>query len=287
MFTVQPDDGASVLVAHEADGAVRWRHPVPELDVATGVFPLRVTELGPVAFVVSDGPAHDLSTTALDNGDGTERWRRSDSRPLRVSGDVAVMLDVDRDVDEQPDGSVRVSESPVAMVGLDVTDGTEQWRRQVTGQHREFGILDDVLVTREADGLTGVDLATGEQLWHRSVAGNERVINATTPWGPAVSQQRRVLSFMPHERAVLARDRATGEVLWQTQLDQLVGHVSTVDDAILARVTDATVVQLEPATGQVRGTITTESDGRPRFLAQDVVVDPETGWVVLVDLPAT
>lgn len=289
IYTARLEGGRSVLTAHEADGTVRWRHRVMER-ASTGPPPRpgEVTEAGSTALVISRDSAHGLSTIALDRDDGSRRWQRRDSRPLRVSEGVAVMMDVDRDVDEQQDGSVTISESPAAVVGLDVTDGTERWRTEAAGRHQEYGIVGGVLVTRGTGDLTGLDLATGERRWQRDVAADERLVDPTTPYGPSASQHARLFSFVPREQRVLARDPGTGEIVWQTQLDdQLIGRVSTVQGAVVARRNQATVVQLDPTTGSVRGTMTTESDGRPRLISHDVVVDRRDGWVARIDLPDT
>lgn len=287
IYTARLDDGWSVLAAHEVDGSVRWRHRVME-QAPAGPLPRpgEVADAGSTALVLTEDSTHDLSTIALDRDDGTRRWQRQDSRLLHVSEDVAVMMDVDRDVDEQQDGSVTISESPEAVVGLDVTDGTERWRTEAAGQHQEYGIVGDVLVTRGAGELTGVDLATGERRWERDVAADERLVNTTTPYGPSASQHDRLFSFVPHEQRVLARHPATGEIVWQTRLDnQLIGHVSTVQGAVVARRNQATLVQLDPTTGSVRGTMTTEFADRPLLVTHDVLVDREDGWVARIDFP--
>ena len=301
IYTVQGDGAATDLVAHGADGTPRWRHTIATEDPAArrgdahpGLVRVAVTEADPVTFVVPDHPHHDLVTIAVDPDDGTERWRRADSRPVHAAGDVAVVLDVDRDVRED-DNSVTVSESPSAVVGLDASTGTERWRRDGLDDGLAFEIVDDVLVMLAAGELIGIDLATGEDLWRSPVAADERLITSSTAWRPSVSQHRHVVSFTPRERRVLARDPATGEILWQTQLADLATRVSKVDDAILAtrsgsrsddgeRVDQTTVTHLAPDTGQARGIVTTESGGRPWFVSPDVLVDPESGWVVRIEL---
>lgn len=288
IYTVQVEDGQQILAAHDGDGTERWRHAVAEpratpRDRPQPWLPVEVTAVGPVVFVVRDGPTHALHTIALDREDGTEHWRRVDSRPLHASRDVAVMRDVDREVTEDGN-SVTVSESPARVVGLDVTDGSERWRHEA-GAYREFGLVGDVAVLRGDDGLTGVRLGTGEPLWHRETARDERLVSVIRGWGSTLGDLRRVVTFVPAERRVVARDPATGEVLWQTELEPLVGHVVAVDGAILGWVNDSTFVHLDPATGRVRGTITTEPEGRPWPLAHDVLAYPEAGWVVRVELP--
>lgn len=283
IHTLQIDDDRSVLASRRSDGTVRWRHTIGEIDEPRRRFPHEVTELGPLAFLTLDGPENELVLVALDDRDGTERWRRVDSRPLHVSGGVAVMMDVDRDVQENG-GSTTVSESPSDVVGLDVTDGRERWRHDGGGQ-LQFGIQGDVMVTMGTDGLTGFDTATGEQRWRTATHEDEQLLHPASWWGGPSPPGDSVLSFVPRESLVVARDPATGRTRWRTQLDQLVGHVWRVEGAVIAQADEGTFIHLDPASGDVRGTVTVKSDGQPVLVAGDVLLDPETGWVVGIDLP--
>lgn len=278
IHTVRVVDGRSVLAAHDAEGAVRWTHTFAEADQVRHRHALH--ETGPLVFVVASGPEHQLQTTALSRDDGRERWRRTDSRPLHATDGTAVMLDVDRDVRGE-DGGVTISESPATLLGLDATDGTERWRYDIAANHVMWEIVDDVLLVRDDDGLTGVDLATGEQLWNQDVAEDEWLLRAAT-FERATGHDRHLVSFVDGDRRVVARDPATGETLWQTSLEQHVQGVRIVDGEVVARVNGTTVVLIDPATGEVRGTVT--MDGEPELVASDVLVDRDAGWAVGLDL---
>lgn len=284
IHTVQVDDGRSVLASRRTDGTVRWRHTIEDVDEPRHRFPLEVTELGPLAFLTLDGREHELVTVALDGSDGSERWRRLDSRPLHASAEVVIVMEVDRDVQENGD-SVSVSESPSDVVGLDVTDGRERWRHESAGGQPQFAIEEDILVTMGPDGMTGFDTVTGEQRWHATTHQHERLLHPASWWGDPSPPGDSILSFVPRESLVVARDPRTGRTLWRTQLDQLVGHVSQVEGAVIAQAGEGTFIHLDPASGEVRGTVIVESDGQPMLAAGNVLVDQDGGWVVGIDLP--
>lgn len=286
IHTTVVEDDHSVLVARATDGTVRWRHALPAGRDSGRPWHPQVTQFGPLTFVLLEGPQQDRPLVAIDGDDGTERWRRVDSRPVHAAGDTAVVLDLDRVVEERDDG-VSISESPTALVGVDATDGSERWRYDLTDGHPQVHFVQGVVVMDDEDGITGLDMATGEALWHTEGHQGEHLVSAHGWWGPprhSPGEPDVLMSFVDPDGLVIARDPATGELLWRTQFEQPAGHLTTLGGTIVARTVDASFVQLDASTGEVRGTVTVETDGEPTFVADDVLVDREAGWVVGIDL---
>lgn len=277
--------GPPVLAAHAPqNGSVQWEYELPERDDDIGFQP-QIAQAGPLTLLTLDAP-RNLDLLALDREDGTERWRRRDSRPFHASDGVVVVVEIERIVDEEG-GSLSISESLTALVGVDATDGTERWRQEL---HEEaphpMELVDDILVMADDGEMTAFDLATGEERWHVRGHENEHPVS-TAPWwwGEESRVTDVLLGVVPQESLVVARDAGTGELRWRTQLDRPIGDVTMVDGVVTVRTTQDSYVQLNAASGAMMGTVTVDGSELPMFVAGDVLVDQRSGWLVAIDLP--
>ena len=57
-------------------------------------------------------------------------------------------------------------------MGVDTTDGTTRWSRDVPAGQVEFGRLDDLVLAPSTDRLLAIDATTGEVRWETDLSGS-------------------------------------------------------------------------------------------------------------------
>lgn len=279
----------SILTARDPDdGSVQWEYELPEREGERGFFGPEVTQAGSLTMLTTDARQH-VDLVALDREDGTERWRRRNSRAIHASHGIAIVMEIERVIEEEGEDTLSISDSPRALVGLDAADGTERWRYPLPENHPPIELVDDdVLVIADDRDTTALDIATGEERWRVSGQGDGHLVSTVSWWWEGRYESRlngMVLSVVPGDSLVVARDAGTGELRWRTQLDRLVGHVTTVDGTVMVSTTENSHVLLDLASGTPLGTVTAEMFGPPMFVAADLLVDQRSGWLVALDLP--
>lgn len=283
--TVRRDGDELVLTARNtADGTARWRHRLTAPDQQRFPGHVHVVPSEIVTLVLEEGSSEQPTVVALDSEDGTERWRRPASSPVHASAGTSVVADVEPDPDT-PDASGQISGATTTILGLDSTDGTERWRQEVGGVLGRHVVGDNLLVWYPLDGITAFDLATGEERWRGAGHGFERPVSEFPVGGRPSGPLPVIVSFADQDDLVIGRDAETGELAWRTQPAERAEFLTIVDGRIVASQGGGSVTQLDPVTGQELVTVSTVPSGRPWFVADDVLVDTESGWVAAVDVP--
>lgn len=172
------------LVGYGPGGEWLWTQPLP--DVAEADLTPLDDELLVVAGLDGTVAAYAIAT-------GARVWAHRMPNEIRrtpsVSGGRVYVLDqagnlaaLDRDgtpawtaAAEMADsvtvaGDRLVLSSAVSnrLVGFDVADGTETWRRSFPGAKDALTAVAETVVMRTGDGLVAVDAATGQELWRRT-----------------------------------------------------------------------------------------------------------------------
>lgn len=284
--TVRRVGNEFVLTARNTgDGTARWRHRLaaPERPAFHGLVHVVPSE---IVTLVTKGPSELPTVVALDSEDGTVRWRRPESHPVHATLDTTVVVDVDPNPGGADDVFGPVSGPPTTLVGLDSADGTERWRQEVDSVFGGHVFRDGLLVMSSGEGIIALDLASGEEHWSGAGHGFEHLVDVLRIGGPPSGELPVIVSFVDQvDDFVMGRDPVTGELVWRTQPVERAEFLTIVDGRIVAGQGGGSVTQLDPVTGQVLVTVSTAPTGRPWFVADDVLVDAESGWVAGVDLP--
>lgn len=286
VHTVQTDGDELVLTARNTgDGTARWRHRLPATDELRHPGLVHVVPSESLTLVLQEGSSELPTVVALDSEDGTVRWRRPASQPVHATPDTTVVMGVERDPDAADDVLGPSPISPTTMVGLDSADGTERWRHEVDSAFGGHVVGDVVLVWSPPDGVTAFDLATGEERWRGGAHGFERPVSEFPVGGRPSDPLPVIVSFADQDDLVIGRDAETGELAWRTQPAERAEFLTIVDGRIVASQGGGSVTQLDPVSGQELVTVSTVPSGRPWFVADDVLIDAESGWVAAVDVP--
>lgn len=281
LYTSHFEDDQWFLTARADDGSVRWRHPFGNRGDGHGsAGPSQLHEAGPFSFVNVATPDKNTDLVALDRETGTERWQRSSSRPLHATQDVAVVVDIERPAGEE---DTSAPESPTALVGVGAADGIERWRYELAGSFPEFAIAHNVVVMADERQITAIDVKTGEPRWQ---TGGEDLVRETHREVDLGAGAAPLVLTMDHENRLVARFTETGEQRWHTQLDEPVRYVTKFDGLVLAHVTDTSFLAFDLASGDQLAMVRMETNGSPRFVAEDVLVYPESGWMLGIDVAA-
>ncbi|MFB6111181.1 MAG: PQQ-binding-like beta-propeller repeat protein [Halobacteriaceae archaeon] len=151
-----------VVTAYNADGSVRWRQRLPEVDPDA----VALTE----ATAVVSG-ANGVVALAL--ADGSVRWRHTPPRTMRVTG-IALAGDRAYVGAARPPYEIQPEEDGGSVRALRLDDGATVWRtglvRRVTARPAVVG--DRVYGTAGGGALVAFDRSSGTRTWTLYLAGS-------------------------------------------------------------------------------------------------------------------
>jgi outer membrane protein assembly factor BamB len=265
-----------------SDGAVEWSVCSPDeayrtvLGASDDV--VLIEESGPVA----ESGATSRRTIAFEATGGSERWRRSTGETPTPAGPI--------------DGQgivVLADQDALALVGVDVVTGEEQWRVESSeaplANSHTVTVVWDVTGPGTPSRFRGVDRATGDELWVSDTLLSDQSGNQVARSPAAVLGEVVVI---PTGATVTAIDMQTGATLWQApQLDDPAAADGTI---VGTRGTNgpphlATVTALDAASGQERWTAPGLPSYRDLLAVGDgviVVLDPGSSELVAYELPS-
>lgn len=207
-------------------------------------------------------------TVAYDRADGTERWRAEGGA---TSFDGAGSPALGDDTLYVPGGSV---------AALDAETGDERWTATATQSVQGVAVADRVYAATGSNGQGGAAAftAAGERWWETAGLGTSYAC-------PAVADGR---VFVPSKSGTLtALDADTGEVLWQSRIEDGVSEPPAVaDGTVVVEAGNGTTVRaFDAATGERRWSFTTGvSQSAPVMVGDRALVAGANTGVWALDL---
>jgi outer membrane protein assembly factor BamB len=234
----RPTDGdvepPEVLTVDPMDGSELWTTVLdgvdhPDLDLQPEGSALYDDQL----LVKSTGALH-----ALDADSGEVNWHlrfgaipESYGRaPLLIADNLVVVPD--------PNGELAV---------VDLADGQDVWRRSVAeGKVAAVGILGDLLIYTDGQGIHGAAISTGEMRW-------------SEPTSRASASLIEDLLVVVGQGSVKALEPSSGALIWQidTEFDLALAAMAIHPD-LIAVVAEEGIVAVTLSTGRVEWSIGTE-----------------------------
>lgn len=260
------------------DGEPRWTWETDWID-------LHLRRLDDERVMVT---AEDRHVAILDAMTGEERSRVEDLPQgwiAHLVGDVVVTV---QDPDIDPSEPNRAGDPGAVVTGTDVNDGTVRWQRDVRSSGGWFGNVGSILVAPSSRHLTALDAATGETAWEVETTSGEHVAQYRFfgPWGmwdADAPDPDIVVTTGQNTRTLRGRDSATGELVWERDLQATPWHAVVEGDEIIVQ-TNRGIDIVATATGQQRLHIDSpdlQTVGTDPF----VVFHPVSGYVSRLDVP--
>lgn len=207
LLVVDDLDRGSTRAHDAASGALRWEFD-PEGEP---------TVSGPLTAGVIPISAHAAGVTGVDAASGSVRWTLSSERAFEAAG-LALGETL-----FFTDGTVHA---------VDAGSGERRWHLVL--QDEEDGVFalrtagEDLLADTWSGRLLALDPATGTVRWERRLGQ----VHGVAAGGPRL--YLRVVVPEPEERwAVVALDRASGEIAWQLHARRNVADLTCVGDVLL------------------------------------------------------
>ena len=236
-----------LLVAGDGETWPQWRGPKRDGSVSVGSWPdsLRSPSLsqrwrielppsysGPVVsndkvFVTYTRDKKYEGVRALDRLSGEEVWKAEWEGAMKVAALGASMGSWIRATPAYDGESLFVAGMPDLLVCLDASTGAERWRADFHARYGtplpELGfvcsplVVEDGVYVQTADSFVKVDKETGKSLW-RCLERRDKGQGSYSSPDFAVIQGRPQL-LVANIDAIAGVDPATGNVLWQRELD--------------------------------------------------------------------
>ncbi len=229
------------------DGSVRWTWPTEWPHI-------RVERLDEQRLLVA---ADEEGMAVLDAATGEERSRTdrlSDGWIMGVVDDTVVTL-LHPDID--PSEPNRAGDPGAVVTGHDLADGTVTWQHDVRSSEASFTQVAGMMVAPSTRHLTAIDAVTGEVVWEVETTHREQVAQLRQVMGPWVAapdpdvDTELLVTMEERERMLRGRDLATGQTVWERELQDRPWHVSMLGAVTMVQ-TNSGIDIVATATGQER-----------------------------------
>ena len=234
----EPDRSRNTLYALDpTDGSETWTATVE------GGLEAPPTVTDGVVYAATD----ENRVYAFDAGEGTEQWqfRRTAGDTLRAAPAVAGDTVYVGALSTTTDGRV------AGLYALNRADGSQQWMQKTRGGvGRAPVVIGDILYSVTVDGrLTARNRSDGTRQWRQTVADTVRragpVIVGDTIYAGGLNG---------FDGAAVTIDRASGDELWQTELEDAPGaSVAVAGETVYVGIEEpARVYALDTSDGSIR-----------------------------------
>lgn len=276
----QGSDSATMVGVDAADGTERWRRSFDWPAFVVGSLD------GGRVMLEEASPDPDRLVVDVATGEVVTRIQIDAEWMFDASGPIAVFV---RQARPDPGGPNPAGDGGATLVGVDTTDGTTRWSRDVPAGQVEFGRLDDLVLAPSTDRLLAIDATTGEVRWETDLSGSLDVgSHVTGGWfGPRWNEGGRSPVAVVHDQVdglVRALDPADASVRWERVIEDGVDGVLATGDHVMVHSGGGSVTFLDPEDG----TVTHRVDApRQHTAGWDplLVVHAPSGQVTRLDVP--
>lgn len=230
--------------------------------------------------------ASDQGLAVLDAATGQERLR-TDTRSdwiVDVVDDVAVVVAARHG---DPAGHDPADEPGTTLLGVDLTNGSIRWERDVDTSRINPGTAGGLLLMSSPQHLTAIDAATGEVAWQQALEPGQTVAHHRFPMSAqradAVAPPQVVVILDTADDVVRGHDPGTGSVVWEHAVATNLQHASVGADTVVVHDTTGYLL-LDLPTGRER--LHVRAPGVPlASLDPLVLLHPASGHVLRVEPP--